>query len=512
MRKNWKKLSGVGLALLGAVLSGCGGDGQTAADAAAKPALRAEGMVASQATVAATASPVKSRSVDAVPVPARIALGALESNKALLAPVLPGPRMVGEARAVSAAATVEQTRQQLQWSRSATGAQVAALSISAKEALGLRLGVQVTSLPESAVLRVYSQARSGTVFQISGKDVLLHVLRNTQAAGDSAEARTWWTPDIGSDEVTLEIELPAGEMADTVQIAVPTVSHIFTDLDLHEASAAQTKINESASCNQDAVCDTSFASQSNAVARMLFTSGGNSYACSGTLLNDAKNSGTPYFLSANHCISTQTAASTLQTDWFYRASACNSRALSSTTTKLYNGATLLYASSSTDVSLMRLDDAPPAGAYFAGWDASGSAMSNGAAIVGLHHPAGDMLKISKGQIAGQTSCVATEGNQFGCTGSTGNFYVVGWNSGTTQGGSSGSAIFSGDGRYVVGNLYGGGASCTNRGAMDYYGRFDVSYAQGLKNWLGGQSTPPSGGGGVAALDNIVRILQALRSN
>jgi lysyl endopeptidase len=161
---------------------------------------------------------------------------------------------------------------------------------------------------------------------------------------------------------------------------------------------------------------------------------------------------------------------------------------------------------------MRLNEPAPAGAYFAGWDASGSASANNAAIVGLHHPAGDMLKISKGQIAGQTSCVATEGNQFGCVGSTGNFYMVGWDSGTTQGGSSGSAIFSSDGRYVVGNLYGGSTSCTNRGAMDYYGRFDVSYAQGLKNWLGGQVTPPPSGGGIAALDNIVRILQSLRSN
>lgn len=512
MRKNWKQWSGTGLAVLGAVLSGCGGDGQTAADAAAAPVLRVEGVAVSQATNAATASPVKLRAVEAAPVPSRIVLGALESNKALLAPVLPGARMVGEARAVSAAATVAQTLGQLQWRSSSTGGQVAALSISAKDALGLRLGVQIAALPESAVLRVYSQNRLGTVFQISGKDVLLHVLRNTQATGDSAEARTWWTPDIGSDEVTLEVELPAGVAGEAVQIAVPTVSHIFTDLDVFEDGVAQAKINESESCNQDAVCDSSFATQSNAVARMLFTSGGNSYACSGTLLNDAKNSGTPYFLSANHCISTQTAASSLQTDWFYRASACNSRRLSSTTTKLYNGATLLYASSSTDVSLLRLNDSPPAGAYFAGWDATGSAMSSGTSIVGLHHPAADMLKISKGQIAGQTTCVATEGNQFGCTGASGNFYMVGWSSGTTQGGSSGSAIFSSDGRYVLGNLYGGGATCTNRGALDYYGRFDVSYAQGLKNWLGGQSTPPSGGGGVAALDNIVRILQSLRGN
>lgn len=512
MRKNWSQWSGAGLVLVGVVLSGCGGDGQSPSESAAAPVMRVEGMVVPQAAGTAAASQVKTRSVDGLPVPARIALGALQSGKAELDPLLPGPRMVGEARAVPTAASVDRVQQQLRWSKTAAGGQMAALSISAQEALGLRLGVQVTSLPESAVLRVYGQARPGTVFQITGKEVLLHVLRNTQASGDSAEARTWWTPDFGSDEVTLEIELPAGVATDAVQVAVPMVSHIFAELDPGASGSVHAKINESDTCNQDAVCDSSFAMQSNAVARMLFTAGGKTYACSGTLLNDAKGSGTPYFLSANHCISTQTAASTLQTDWFYRASGCNSRTLSSTTAKLANGATLLYASAETDVSLMRLNEPAPAGAYFAGWDASGSALVNNTAIVGLHHPAGDMLKISKGQIAGQTSCVATEGNQFGCVGNTGNFYMVGWNSGTTQGGSSGSAIFSGDGRYVVGNLYGGGASCTSRGAMDYYGRFDVSYAQGLKNWLGGQVTPPPSGGGIAALDNIVRILQSLRSN
>lgn len=507
MHGNWKTMFSTALVLLGATLAGCGGDGQQPMESAATPVLRVEGMVAPQITAASAA--VKNRDASALPVPARIALGALQSNKGALAQAAPGPRMVGEARTVSAAATVVQTQQQLQWARTGAGVQVAALSISAKDALGLRLGVQISALPETAVLRIYSQARPDTVFQIAGKDVLMHVLRNTQAVGDSAEARTWWTPDFGSEEVTLEIELPAGVPTQAVEIAIPTVSHIFTELEQPAGDTSVTKINESASCNLDAVCDANFTTQSNAVARMLFTMGGNTYACTGTLLNDAQSSGTPYFLSANHCISTQTAASTLQTDWFYQSSGCNTRALSSRTTKLYNGATLLHASNSTDVSFMRLNDAAPAGAYFAGWDASGTALANRTPIVGLHHPAGDMLKISKGEVSGQTSCTSTGDSQFGCTGNTGNFYMVTWSSGTTQGGSSGSALFSTDGRYVVGTLYGGSASCTNTGALDMYGRFDVSYSQALKNWLGGQSGSGTGSG-VAPIENILRVLRNLR--
>ena len=506
MHGSWKTMCSTALALLCATLAGCGGDGQQPMESAAVSVLRVEGMKASQPLAPSAA--VKTRDASALPAPARIELGVLQTNKGALAQAASGPRMVGEARAVSAATTVGQTLQQLRWNRTRTGAQVAALSISAKEAHGLRLGVLVTALPEAAVLRVYSQARADTVYQILGKDVLMHVLRNTLADGDSAEARTWWTPDLGAEEVTLEIELPAGVPVQTVEIALPTVSHIFAELQPAAGDTSVTKINESASCHLDAVCNASYATQINAVARMLFTWGGKTYLCTGTLLNDAKASGTPYFLSANHCISTQTVASTLQTDWFYQSSGCNTRALSGRTTKLYNGATLLHASSSTDVSFMRLNDAAPAGAYFAGWDASATAQADRTAIVGLHHPAGDMLKISTGEVMGQTSCSSTGENQFGCIGSTGNFYMVGWSSGSTQGGSSGSALFSNDGRHVVGTLYGGSASCTSTGALDFYGRFDVAYSQALKNWLGGQNGSVTGSG-VAPIENILRILRSL---
>ena len=46
---------------------------------------------------------------------------------------------------------------------------------------------------------------------------------------------------------------------------------------------------------------------------------------SGTLLADRDTSTTvPYFLTANHCVSSQAAASTIQSYWFYRATACDS--------------------------------------------------------------------------------------------------------------------------------------------------------------------------------------------
>ena len=94
---------------------------------------------------------------------------------------------------------------------------------------------------------------------------------------------------------------------------------------------------------------------------------GYSYLCTGTLLNDMASSGTPYFLSAQHCISQQTVASTLQTYWFYRSTSCNSSVLNAGNVTLTGGATLLYSSVNTDTSFMRLSNTPPAGATYRTW-------------------------------------------------------------------------------------------------------------------------------------------------
>ena len=65
-------------------------------------------------------------------------------------------------------------------------------------------------------------------------------------------------------------------------------------------------------------------------------------------------------------------------------------------------------------------------------------------------------------------------------------FRVSWRQGTTEGGSSGSAIFvqaNNDVRYVVGPLSSGRPSCQNPSGTDAYGRFELSFADGIRNWL-----------------------------
>jgi lysyl endopeptidase len=463
-----------------AALVGCGGgSGDTSLTPQTTPLVsQLDGRV-QPAEADQGVSGLKSRSAAALPTPAKVRLGALANEKALSLASVQGRQQIGVARDVTGTQSAAQTQQQLQWKRTSTGSQVAAISFSAEGAYGLRLGVVVKQIAGSAQLRVYRQADVGNAFQISGQELLQHIERNAAGGDKTLEGQTWWTPDLGGDEVTLEIELPAGTAVSTLDVSVPRVSHVFEDISTRSEESISTKINESSSCQLDASCYETYVNQRNAVARMIFVSGGGSYLCTGTLLNNTQSSGVPYFLTANHCISTQTEASSLQTDWFYRAPACNSRTLSASTTRRVGGAQLLYASSSNDMTLLRLNDTPPAGAYFAGWDASTQAL--GQSVVGLHHPAGDLLKASFGTLSSQATCSSQSGDIL-CGGTSGNFYQVNWNQGTTQGGSSGSAIFK-NGTQVIGTLYAGSASCTNATSPDFYGRFDVGFNAALKNWL-----------------------------
>lgn len=490
MKSHRNKTYSLAAAVMMTTLAGCGGgEDATHNNSADVPVLRMEGRANAPSIAPQEAVGMTSRSTLLTTQPTRIVLAAWNPTKKAALSSSPGPRLVGEMRAVPALGARNTNAQPWQWRTSPNGGHVAALTVVAPDAQGLRLGLLVTALPASALLRLYSSTQSHSAYQISGQEVLDVVQRNTAAQGDSPQARTWWSPDLGKSEVTLEIELPAGVPTHAVEVTVPTVSHIFESWD--GAQALSPKINESAPCQKDAMCDRSYTQERDAVARMLFTNNGYSYLCTGTLLNDVKKSGTPYFLSANHCISSQTVASTLQTDWFYQSSSCNSYTLSKRNVQLAGGATLLYASESTDVSFMQLLSAPPAGAYFAGWDASGTAQPDGTAIFGFHHPMGDMLKISMGKISGQISCTAATGTQFTCSGSSGNFYAVNWSSGATESGSSGSALLSRDGKYVVGTLYGGTGSCSNPDAVDIYGRFDISFQAALKDWLTNQKEDPS---------------------
>ena len=420
---------------------------------------------------------------DSRPAPAIVRLARLDAAKAAAGPLLPGrPMQIGTGREVAQSADPQRMRGLLQFKPGAAGkGPTAAVSFTSPGAAGVRLGLQVTELPGAARVRGYAQG-GATAFDLAGSEILAVLGRNRDAGDVSDKGRTFWTPVIESEEVTLEISLPVGLTFDSVRVSVPTLSHVAVRATELEALM----VGQAASCEVDVSCSTDAVSPSGATARMIFVEGSYSYVCTGTLLNDAQSSGIPYFLSADHCVSTQTAASSLITFWSYRSASCNSLTVDPTVTQLNGGATLLYSSTATDTSLMRLNALPPASAVYAGWSASPPQF--GQELIGIHHPRGDLQKISRGTLAGFISCTVGLTASFSCNEapmSVSNYLYTQWSSGTVESGSSGSGLFAtvNGNRYLVGQLKGGSASCRDPGGLNAYGRFDVAYNTALSRWL-----------------------------
>ena len=409
-------------------------------------------------------------------------------RRSALAPRLGEPEQVGFGRRLPADLTRAGWADRLSWQTLADGGQAAALRVRSPEARALRLGVFISALPAAAELRVFPSGSPAEAVLHTGSGINRLLARNRAAGATGAAARTWWSPVVEGDDATLEIYLPPGVSRKALRVRAGPISHLVQSPATGERDPLAARgLGDADSCHLDAVCDSRWDGLRSAVARMVFTDGGNSFTCTGTLLNDSADSLTPNFLTAHHCLASQPVASTLQTYWFFSAESCGSDALSSNATTRSGGAQLLYSSDQTDVTFLRLYDAAPAGAAFAGWTTAMPGV--GAAASGIHHPRGDLKKLSDGNVTGFAACEAESGGFFSCvsrpaSAADANFVDLRFFAGTTEPGSSGSGIFLDDGEFLFGQLWGGTASCTRPDGFNIYGRFDRSFAQGgLSQWL-----------------------------
>jgi len=147
-----------------------------------------------------------------------------------------------------------------------------------------------------------------------------------------------------------------------------------------------------------------------------------------------------------------------------------------------NGANFRAAYQQTDFALLELYTTPTLGTY-AGWQRTTYSPNIG---VGIHHPVGDVKKISLDlDLVTSYGYPATWGPG-NCLAPSNTHWLVDFDQGTTQGGSSGSPLFNENHR-IVGQLHGGETGCAP--ITKYYGRFDKSWTGGgtnitrLSNWL-----------------------------
>jgi lysyl endopeptidase len=424
--------------------------------------------------------------------PQAITLAAMpthELTKKKSAHKIGGPTIISVPRQVVDTDTVAKTADRMQWVTTAQGNRIGSIRIKSTDAKGVFIGVLVEQLPKEAMLRFHGDG-SGIAFHVSATEILARLQTNNDAGDMSDFGRTYWAPNFDSSDVTMEIELLADVSRDKVRISIPIISHVFTtaaELDRDAKNLAKTGAG---TCNVDATCYPEYDNESRSVARILYMpSPGNGAYCTGNLVNNKRSDGTPYFLTAHHCIFTQTQASNiLQLDWLYRTSACNSGVQSTPPYQTTGGAVLLHSEPQLDMAFLRLNNPPPSAARFAAWTTE--LVNVGEAALGLHNPLGGLQEASLGAVTEYLDCyTSSPGATPNCnvaTPATGNHIMAKWTAGSTIFGSSGSGLFvtKNSNRYLVGQLHLGNlCSGAFSSTIGGYGRFDLAYKAALYQWL-----------------------------
>ncbi len=362
---------------------------------------------------------------------------------------------------------------------------VATFSITSPEAKSIRVAMNLALLPEGVEVRFFSEKNSQIYGPYTSES---HRFQHSESelienSNQLSKDMLFWSPVIEGETAGVEIYIPAGSRND-FSVEIPQIQHLVYSV-MDPDDKALSGIGSSGACNIDVRCRTTIPSDlSGAVAKIIYTSGSSSYLCTGTLLNDSTGSGTPYFMTANHCLSTQSVANTINSYWFFERATCGG-ANPTSVTQFSGGASLLATGTNTDFTFLQLSDlaiGSLSGIAFAGWTTTNP---TGFTAIGLHHPSGDLKKWSQGRANGFAAYLGS------MTG-TGSHIHTTWSAGTTEPGSSGSGLFAVTGEHggahlFVGNLHGGYASCSNLTAPDWYGRFDLTYPS-VQQWLAASST------------------------
>ncbi len=266
---------------------------------------------------------------------------------------------------------------------------------------------------------------------------------------------------LAGDRITIEYVEPEAVRGQG-RLRVGQVTHAYRDI-LHAYTPKG--LGTSGSCNNNVICPEADGWRDQIRSVAMITVGG-SGLCTGQLINNCNNDGTPYFLTANHCLGGSNS-------WVFRFN-WNSPTCTPTqngpTNQTVSGSTLKANSAGSDVALLQLNTTPPASfnVFYTGWDKSGTAPTSSTCI---HHPDGDIKKISF------DTNPSTQANFGGAA----CWRIANWEDGTTEPGSSGAGLWNQNG-LLIGQLYGGDANCSNN-VNDYFGRFSTSYSL-LATWLG----------------------------
>lgn len=350
------------------------------------------------------------------------------------------------------------------------------IALKADDALALGVYYDQFFIPEGAELYLYNPGYQQVLGPITSKD--------------NPPVDLYATQFVGGDEVILEYFQPDG-LAEQPKLHISELAYAYRFINY-----GYDNTRDAWWCMINVACEEGdgWENQIKGVARISIKIASNYYWCSGSLINNTDNDRTPYFLTASHCGGTASSSDLNQWIFYfnYQASTCDG------TGSGYNSKTGCVFKAhdpgmaepdvpGSDFYLVKINGTIPDSydVFYNGWNRTNDNEDAGNGV-SIHHPAGDIKKISTYDTPLTTSyfwngqpthwkCIWAE---------TVNGKSI------MQGGSSGSPIFDSNG-LIMGDLTGGytSNSCTNPSPA-YYGKMYWSWDQNgntddkqLEPWL-----------------------------
>ena len=329
------------------------------------------------------------------------------------------------------------------------------LGISSEDAYGMGFSFDHFFLSENAELYFYDRERTR----------FLGALTNM----NNKSTNSLTTSVVKGENIIIELSVPQEEIKD-IRLNIDTIIHDQADI----MNYYNTIDSDREDCNINVICSEGdeWRDQINGVVRVSMGGG----LCSASIINNTSNDRTPYVLFADHCVSG--SASGYVFYFNYQSASCSGN--SGPTNQTVSGSTLLASediNSGPDFALLRLtSDIPDSyDPFYVGWSRSSFAPQE---AVGIHHPGGDIKKIS-----------FTNDNV--SAGGTGGYYwEFQYDEGRVIPGSSGSPFFDQNKRqvgiasYIYTNYCDPSPDCYCAQQYNHgYGRFDSAWNMGLSQYL-----------------------------
>lgn len=321
------------------------------------------------------------------------------------------------------------------------------LKIKSEEAKSLSLIFDEFDLPEYALLNVCS-------------DEYCLEIKNPN---DHTNKEYFAVQPLKGDHLEIEMSIPVNVSRNKIHLNISNIVHGYRDF------------GDAGSCHLNAACPegAAFSDQKRSVVMTIVD--GNTRWCTGTLLNNTREDGIPYFLTSNKALTGD------ENTWIfifnYQSTSCLNEDVAITNALV--GADILARNDEMDFALLKLKITPPSrvNAYYAGWDVRDYTDLD--SVYCFHHPKGDIKKMA----FADTNVLFHGVNDT----ATNYIRVNEWLYGGMETGSLGAPLFNKEQR-VIGTLSWHPKNCGDDGASTF-GKVKEAYdltdnpSLQLKYWL-----------------------------